>query len=167
MSKITSIKGYEGLYQITREGNITSLRRNKAMKPFLTGDKGKQYYRIELSKKGIKKTFAVHRLVAQTFISNPDNCPEVNHKDGDKLNNNDWNLEWCTRQQNMKHAQDNNLNYQQYGEDHPMSKLKSYQVFDIRIRRSKGEKLIDLAKRFNTSKSNVSYICRGETRIYG
>ncbi|MEI4618393.1 HNH endonuclease, partial [Bacillus cereus] len=67
------------------------------------------YYRVELNHKGKRLRFYSHRLVAKTFINNIDNKPEVNHIDGDKLNNHVSNLEWCTGEENMRHAIDNGL----------------------------------------------------------
>lgn len=70
------------------------------------------------------KTYKVHRLIAKTFIPNPLNLPQVNHKDGNKLNNNYLNLEWCTQQQNTQHAYDNGLaksnGNSMKGENNPM-----------------------------------------------
>jgi hypothetical protein len=109
----------------------------------------------------------VHRLVAMTYLPNPDNLPQVNHKDGIRLNNNLNNLEWCTQKQNSRHAQDNDLFVQKYGEEHGGHKLSTLAVISMRQKRSRGAKLTELSKEFNTSVSNVSYICRGETRIYG
>ena len=89
------IKGYEGLYLISNLGNIKSLhnyRRGNIIKPKLK----KGYYQVGLRKNNIRKWYAVHRLVALTFIPNPNNLPCVNHKDENKLNNNINNLEWCT-----------------------------------------------------------------------
>lgn len=92
------INGYKGLYQVSNSGKIKSLK--KILNPWL--DKG--YLRVGLSKKSKHKYFSVHRLVALHFVSNPKNKPEVNHLDGNKLNNNDWNLEWSTQKENNEHA---------------------------------------------------------------
>ena len=62
------------------------------------------YYRVILSKNNKSKNYLVHRLVAQTFISNPNNLPQVNHKDENKMNNNVDNLEWCTRSYNCQYG---------------------------------------------------------------
>lgn len=67
------------------------------------------YALVSLSKNGKKKKFRIHRLVAEAFIPNPNNYPCVNHIDGNKLNNNVNNLEWCTEKQNMEHAAKFNL----------------------------------------------------------
>ena len=64
----------------------------------------------------------IHRLVAEAFIPNPDNLPQVNHIDGNKLNNYVSNLEWVTRKQNMRHAWDNGLHEPMYGQDNPSTK---------------------------------------------
>ena len=70
-----------------------------------------EYYRVPLTnKEHIKKYYLVHRLVAQTFIDNPNNYPEVNHINGNKLDNTVTNLEWCDRQYNIKHAYKMGLN---------------------------------------------------------
>ncbi len=71
----------------------------------------KNYYRssVKLIKDGIKKDYKVHQLVAKAFIENPNNYTIINHKDGNPLNNNANNLEWCTQAQNVKHAIDNEL----------------------------------------------------------
>lgn len=66
----------------------------------------KGYHTLKISYKGKLYRYRLHRLVAMTFIPNPDNKLEVNHIDGDKSNNNVWNLEWVTRLENQRHAQD-------------------------------------------------------------
>lgn len=109
------IKGYEGYYQISNLGNVKSLRdfknkkiicREKILKNHINKN---GYVYIGLCKDKNHKTHRVHRLVAQTFIDNPDNLPQVNHIDGDKSNNCVDNLEWCTRSQNQIHAYKHNL----------------------------------------------------------
>jgi hypothetical protein len=100
------IKGYKGRYQISNNGNVRSLNYNNTKKPHLlaktlTAD---GYYRVGLSKNKKQKLFFVHRLVAETFISNPNNFLIINHKDGNKLNNKVNNLEYCTQSYNIKEA---------------------------------------------------------------
>lgn len=68
------------------------------------------YKRINLLRDGKIKGFLVHRLVAEVFVSNPRNLPFVNHIDGNKINNHPSNLEWCTHQENMRHAVNTGLN---------------------------------------------------------
>ena len=94
------IVGYEGLYQITSDGKVWSLKSCKFLKPLLSGPKGKEYYYVCLSKNGIKKNHKIHRLVAEAFIPNPNNLPIVNHKDENKKNNYVDNLEWTTYKEN-------------------------------------------------------------------
>ncbi len=67
-------------------------------------DNGHGYKQVQIMREGIRYTRYVHRLVAECFINNPDGLPEVNHKDGNKGNNNAANLEWCTRSENQKHS---------------------------------------------------------------
>lgn len=101
LSNFKPIPGYEDLYLVNKDGQIYSKKRNKLLSP----DKDKYgYLQVKLCKNGEIKNFKVHRLVALTFIQNPLNLPQVNHLDGDKLNNNISNLEWCTCSQNNKHA---------------------------------------------------------------
>ena len=85
------IKGYEGEYKISNRGNVQSCKRNIVMKPSLTRKNG--YLSIGLCQDGKKKYFLVHRLVAEAFIPNPDNLPQVNHIDENKTNNDVSNLE--------------------------------------------------------------------------
>lgn len=96
-----SIDGYEGLYAATLEGRILSLRSGSLLKgsPNPSG-----YLLVALHKGGQQKTFSVHRLIARTFIPNPDAKPSVNHIDGCKTNNAVSNLEWCTPQENTLHG---------------------------------------------------------------
>lgn len=102
------IKGYEKLYQISNLGRVRSLikKHPKIIKQHNIG----VYKRIGLSKNKQKKNYLVHKLVAETFIPNPENLPCVNHKDGNKENNNVNNLEWCTYQYNNRHARKTGLN---------------------------------------------------------
>ena len=96
------IEGYEGKYMVSNLGRVKSLNyrrtgKEKIMKGY---DNGYGYLRVLLHKDGKVKNCRIHRLVAQAFLENPQNLPEVNHKDEDKTNNRVDNLEWCSRQYN-------------------------------------------------------------------
>ena len=97
------IKGYEGIYEVSDQGRVRSLKfgKERILKPFR--NKG-GYLLVGLCKNGEQKKCKVHRLVAQTFIPNPDNLPEVNHKDEDKTNNFVHNLEWCDVKYNINYG---------------------------------------------------------------
>lgn len=107
-----SINNYEGLYSIDREGNVKSHKRKrlcgrlypeKIMKQTLSGN---GYYNLQLCKDGLIKGHTIHRLLAETFIPNPENKPQVNHKNGVRTDNRLVNLEWVTASENQKHAVD-------------------------------------------------------------
>lgn len=89
------IPDYEGLYEVSNLGRIRSLY-NYRKYNVLTQNIKRGYYQIGLRKNGIRKWYQVHRLVAETFIPNPNNLPQVNHKNENKLDNEISNLEWCS-----------------------------------------------------------------------
>lgn len=101
------IPGYEGLYQVSNFGEVKSFykfrdgKKERILKHAIN-DSG--YKIVVLTKNKKPKSLRVHRLVALTFIDNFENKPQVNHIDGNKLNNNINNLEWCTNGENEKHA---------------------------------------------------------------
>ena len=104
------IKGFEGKYQVSNLGNVKSLNYNRTKKErILTPKKRSGYLIVTLSKKGIHKDFLIHRLVAQAFIEKPENLPEVNHIDENKLNNRVENLEWCDRKYNNNYGTHNEM----------------------------------------------------------
>lgn len=100
------IEGYDN-YFVTDNGMIWSTKGfGRWLKPQINS---RGYVTYGLSKNNNKKWFSAHRLVALAFIRNIENKEEVNHIDGDKLNNKISNLEWCTRQENVSHAVCNNI----------------------------------------------------------
>lgn len=104
--RIKDIPGWEGLYACDTEGKIWSYRTNK----FLSPSKSKTgYLHVTFTNNGKRYDYRVHRLIAMTFLDNPENKEQVNHIDGNKLNNYLSNLEWCTAEENIEHAKIHNL----------------------------------------------------------
>lgn len=97
------IPGYEGVYQASNIGNIKSLKFGKEKILRQSINRGGYYYLI-FCKNRKQKAHSSHRLIALTFIKNNSSKPDINHKDGNKLNNELSNLEWCTKSENTKHA---------------------------------------------------------------
>ena len=95
------LERYNGLYLVSDEGHVFSVRSNKVLKPQVSN---MGYWRIELNLNGKRQKEGVHRLVAECFIPNPDNLPFVNHKDENPLNNRVDNLEWCTPKYNSNYG---------------------------------------------------------------
>lgn len=104
--KWKKIKELNNLYKVSDTGLVKKAKTGKIMTP---KPNYKGYQRITFNINGKRYIFRVHRLVAMAFIPNPNNLPQVNHKDGNKENNNVSNLEWVTNQQNYEHALKNNL----------------------------------------------------------
>ena len=95
------IKGYEGLYAITPEGEVWSYKSKMFLKP---GVNNIGYLYVNLCKNGKRKSYVIHRLVAMAYLPNPENLPEINHKDENKTNNCLQNLEWCNRKYNINYG---------------------------------------------------------------
>lgn len=103
------VRGYEGRYEVSNFGRVMSLnyrmtKQSKLMSPSINSD---GYACVNLTKDGVGNSHKVHRLVASAFIANPNNLPQVNHIDEDKLNNQVNNLEWCTGRHNVNHGTGN------------------------------------------------------------
>lgn len=94
---------YDG-YMVSSKGRVKS--KNKILS---ANNNGHGYLSVMMSNKNCPFRRYVHRLVAKAFVENPNNYPQINHKDGNKQNNNAENLEWCTQKQNNQHAWDNGL----------------------------------------------------------
>ena len=108
--ELRQIQGYEGLYEVSNLGRVKSLERYDKIgrlikEKILTPRKDKKgYLYVGLSKDGVQRKFSIHRLVAIAFIPNPDNLPQVNHKDENKEHNWEDNLEWCTNIYNCNYG---------------------------------------------------------------
>lgn len=118
------VEGYNGKYQVSNYGNVRSFskwKKGDLLKPSITTT---GYYYVNLVKDGRKKIVPtrIHRLVATAFIENPEEFPEVNHIDGNKLNNHVSNLEWVSRSRNIRHAFELGLIKQHKGGMCPFSK---------------------------------------------
>lgn len=137
------IKDYEGYYQISNYGRLKSFKVDSKGKIMKLTNKYGDYLSIVLQGKGKpKRSVRIHRLVAEAFIPNPDNLPEINHKDGNKQNNKVDNLEWVTHRENTVHSMkilhpnSNNgmINYNKYIRPKPIVQMdmnnKVLAVFD-------------------------------------
>jgi hypothetical protein len=144
-------------YCATNFGRICSMdyRRKGHAQELAQSTHPEGYKRVKLAAADRYSPTPVHRLVALAFLPNPENLPQVNHKDGNKGNNMLWNLEWCTNSQNQKHAFETGLHIYALGEDHANALLSEQDVIDIReelsrVAKYKGQ-LKDLGKRYGVS----------------
>jgi len=154
------IKNYEGLYEIDNLGNIFSTPR-KGTKGGLISKITDQYFEVVLCKDSKNARFNLHRLLAEHFIDNPLNLPQVNHIDGNKFNNDLSNLEWCTASQNQLHAIRLGLKLPAKGSKNGNSKLKEQDVFEIRnIAKQRGRHYNrkELAEKYNVSICTIKEI---------
>lgn len=183
------IEGYEGLYQVSNLGRVKSLKRetwghNKYYKEErilvqnVRNYCNHSHYGVNLAKDGKYKTHRVHRLVAQAFIPNPQNKPEIDHIDTNPLNNRVDNLRWVTRKENMnnpltlKHMSGSQKGEKSYwygkcGKLHPNSKpVKQLTLNDELVK--KWDSASQIQKILGFLQGHISSCCRGLQRTaYG
>lgn len=159
------------MYQISNLGRIRTLKNNKKIMNTFLDNLG--YLNINLQNINHKKIRKrVHRLVAENFITNVENKPQVNHKDGNKQNNCVDNLEWCTAKENSLHAWKNNLKKaywkNKFGKDHGSSKS----VYKIDIDTGKilkqYDSIADIKRELNIKGGDISSCCKNKRKTaYG
>jgi len=167
------IPDYEGIYQasdlgriksldrLVRHRNIYALLKSRIYTISLLNNK---YLNVGLNKNGKQRTFLVHRLIALSFIPNPENKPEVNHKGEkpNKLDNRVWMLEWATKKENTEHCDNNKLRNPAKGERVHLAKLTEKEVLEIRaIGKSMSQQKI--AVKYNMTPSIIGKILNRKT----
>jgi carboxypeptidase C (cathepsin A) len=136
------IEGYEGLYQVSKMGRVQLYKNNKGY-----------------------KHFQIHRLVAMAFIPNPDNLPQINHKDENKANNRVDNLEWCTRKYNHNYGTINiRISQKQLNHKNKSKIVLQYSLDGTFIKEWKST--MDVQRNLGFAHTHISECCRGE-QAYG
>ena len=164
------IDGYEGQYQISSYGRCRSCDRYVFRKNRWGGTasyfykstvmklskNNRGYIRVRLSRDNNAKTYLIHRLVAQTFIPNPNNYSQVNHKDENKTNNNVKNLEWCTNKYNLNYGTRNKRAAKTMGKK--VVCVATGEIFNgIR----------EASRKYNIDRSDISKCCQGKRKTAG
>ena len=143
------------------KGMMTRTFQESIIKPQKRG----KYLKVGIfNKKEIKLQISIHRIVADAFIPNPENKPQVNHINGDKYDNRASNLEWCTVSENILHASKNRLGYS--GELNHQSKLKDSDVPKIKKLRSMGYTYSEIGELFGVARTTASKAARGISYKY-
>lgn len=149
------VKGYEGLYKISNNGRVFSFHHNKNGRELTYSLSNSGYYLVGLYD-GKQKRVYIHRLVAEHFIPNPNNLPQVNHKDENKLNNEAVNLEWVTRKQNINYGK--GIEKKTLSQSMPVVGTNIETGIEIRFA-STSE-----AQKNGFNSGNISLCCRGERK---
>jgi len=153
--KIKEIRGFEGRYSVNEEGDVFSHIRGRKLKPWISGG---GYYYVNLA----GKSKLVHRLVAEAFLPDFLDKPQVNHIDGNKLNNHISNLEMVTASENVLHSFKTGLHVSVKGETHGSAKLSAEDVISIKSLLLKGETNISIAKKFGVDRKTIYDIKTGK-----
>ena len=171
------VKGFEGYYQVSSLGNVRSVERTiEVTRPsgtyrmtlkgrnMVLGTNKKGYKRVELCRQNSKKRhqYLVHRLVAEAFIPNPENLPEVNHESGDKTDNSVENLTWCDRLGNIHHAIEHGF-INKRGTANWNAVLNDDEVRDIRKKFEQGVTAREMADHYGLHPDTIRDIKRGKT----
>lgn len=155
-----------GRYEASENGDIRNKETKVVRKPRLNKF---GYLQMNFSRNdGTKRTVTklVHKLIAETFIPNPNHYPQINHKDGDKQNNAIDNLEWCSASENACHAHKTGLAFTYRGSEHINAKLTDEQIKEIREQYAKGAiSQGEIAIAYNVSQTTVGRIVRGERYV--
>ena len=150
------VKNYENLYEVSDQGRVKSVGYGKDRILSPGRDKG-GYLLVGLYKNGERKWYLVHRLVAQTFIPNPDNLPEVNHIDEVKTHNSVMNLEWCDKKYNNNYGTHN-----QRMADKKSKPVLQYTKSGELVKEWKSTR--DVQRNLNYNQSNISKCCTGKLK---
>jgi len=154
------VVGYEGHFEVSSLGRVRSVK-HKPYKVFKLQPLRTEYLQVCLSKGNVRRSKSVHQLVAQAFIPNPENKPQINHKNGIPSDNRVGNLEWATAYENMQHAWKTKL-IDNFGERNPLAKLNTEKVRLIRILQHTIDRPT-LARLFGVDISNIGYVVKGIT----
>lgn len=155
---------FNGEFVANSKGEIKNAATGTVLKQRMDKRQGKGYLRVNIVFDGKHKTYSCHRLVLMAFKGIDLSKPQVNHKDGNKINNHIDNLEWCTGSENIQHAVKTGLKktpiYEHIkGVGHPSNKTvlfngKTYESVEL------------LSQELNLSAKNIARVCRGERKTY-
>ena len=151
---------YSEKYEVSTDGHIRNAKTKRVLREFQGKDR---YLRTQFD----GKTRLIHRTIAQVFIPNPQNLPEVNHKDGNKTNHTVDNLEWCTRNENLRHAYAHGLRTSK-GISNARCKLTSDDVSYIKEHYIRGDKEYGakaLSAKFGVAHQTICAVVSGQNWI--
>lgn len=154
-------------FEVSIDGQIRNSKTKKVYKTWVNHN-GYTQVCVSIGSRNNKKVFRLHRAVAETFILNADNKPEINHKDGNKQNNCASNLEWTTGSENVRHAYDNGLAKAKQGINNPWAKLTLEDVTYIRKHYIPYDSIYGaraLGRKFNVNKNTIIDVANGKSYV--
>ena len=153
------IEGYENLYAISSKGRCWSYKTNKFLKEDINND---GYLRFSLFKNGKHKRYLAHRLVAKSFVANPNQYPEINHINENVKDNCAENLEWCTHKQNVNYGSRNKkVSLALKNNQNSAKRVQNIDTLNIYDSLTKAE------KETGVSKAQICLCCKFKTKTAG